>query len=31
MEIEAPEMVRVIKKLVDEVVEADASRTADQK
>ena len=30
MEVEAPEMVRVIKKLVDEVVAADASRTADQ-
>ncbi len=30
MEIEAPEMVRLIKKLVGEVVEADASRPADQ-
>lgn len=30
MEIEAPEMVRCIKKLVDEVVEADASRATDQ-
>ena len=30
MEIEAPEMVRCIKKLVDEIVVADASRAADQ-
>lgn len=30
MEIEAPEMVRLIKKLVDEVVEADISRTGNQ-
>ena len=29
MEIEAPEMVRLIKKLVPEVVEADAARTGD--
>jgi hypothetical protein len=28
LEIEAPEMVRLIKKLVDEVVSADASKTA---
>ena len=30
MEIEAPEMVRCIKKLVDEIVVADASRATDQ-
>jgi len=30
MEIEAPEMVRCIKKLVDEIVVADASRAADK-
>ncbi|MDO8597511.1 MAG: hypothetical protein Q7R45_12920 [Sulfuricaulis sp.] len=30
MEVETPEMVRCIKKLVDEVVEEDASRTADR-
>ena len=30
LEVEAPEMVRFIKKLVDEVVAADASRTADR-
>lgn len=30
MEMEAPEMVRVIKKLVDEVVEIDIARTGDQ-
>ena len=30
MEIEAPEMVRLIKKLVDEVVEVDVARTNDQ-
>lgn len=29
MEIEAPEMVRLIKKLVDEVVEVDVARTGD--
>lgn len=31
MEIEAPEMVRCIRKLVDEIVVADASRATDQK
>lgn len=30
MEIEAPEMVRLVKKLVDAVIEAGASRAADQ-
>lgn len=30
MEIEAPEMVRLVKKLVDQVLEADASRAADR-
>ena len=30
MEIEAPEMVRCIKKLIDEIVVADASRATDQ-
>ena len=30
MEIEAPEMVRLIRKLVDEVVTADAARVVDK-